>query len=568
MSDYLFMLENHLSTDQNRVVAEFQAAASTANFSLFLTGGAMRDMLGGFQIRDLDFTVEGNALKLAKSLTTKAGAKVLSLDEHRHTMELLFPGGVTAELSMARKERYPKIGGRPQVTPATIQEDLRRRDFTVNAMALSLHPASRGLLLDPFNGIADIEAKLIRILHNYSFFEEPSRLIRATRFAARFHWTLEERTQARYDAAKENNYIESVSNRAIGYEIEQIAHEDDPVAVMKALEKESWLKVLYPAWTPAKIDTPNLSQLMKTRQQLADLNISADPGAPVMYFLTSKLPEKDITAIQRLIPNKGFVEQWKNVEDDAKELAKRLTSKEAGTPSQTWQLLMASRPETIMFLDVTTRHSGVEQKIKNFLTKWPQYRQKMPVQIMQEMRITPELPDYSKLTEQMFLMMLDGKLRSESEIRKFLQPFSPPEPVAPTPPPRRGRAKKAAKAEAAKVEAGAAAGTPAEQKKAAKGAKAKAGDVLGAAAAAVANAAGKIVKAVTGEAAAPAKPHKDGLPKAAEKPAAAKVAGKIKSEKAKAKAQAKPVRKPKPAARQKPKAKASKPAKKVVAKRR
>src|SRR5438105_12887371 len=129
MSDYLFMLENHLSTDQNRVVAEVQAAASVANLSLFLTGGAMRDMLGGFQIRDLDFTVEGNAIKLAKILTDKSGARVLSADEHRRTVELIFPGAVTAEIGMSRRERYPKIGGRPQVTPDAIQEDLRRRDF-------------------------------------------------------------------------------------------------------------------------------------------------------------------------------------------------------------------------------------------------------------------------------------------------------------------------------------------------------------------------------------------------------------------------------------------------------
>ena len=96
----MFMLENHLSTDQNRVIAELQAAASVANFSLFLAGGAMRDMLGGFQIRDLDFVVEGNAPKLAKTLTGKPGARVVSVDERRHTMELVFPGGVTAEIGM------------------------------------------------------------------------------------------------------------------------------------------------------------------------------------------------------------------------------------------------------------------------------------------------------------------------------------------------------------------------------------------------------------------------------------------------------------------------------------
>src|ERR1700745_4019449 len=109
-------------------------------------------------------------------------------------------------------------------------------------MALSLNLGSRGLLMDPFNGAADIEAKLIRILHNYAFVEDPSRLIRATRLAARFHWTLEERTQARYDAAKENNYIENISDRTVGHEIEQLAHEENPVEILKALEKEDWLK--------------------------------------------------------------------------------------------------------------------------------------------------------------------------------------------------------------------------------------------------------------------------------------------------------------------------------------
>src|SRR6202040_4213471 len=129
------------------------------------------------------------------------------------------------------------------ITPATIQEDLRRRDFTVNAMALSLNEGSRGLLLDPFNGVADIEAKLIRVLHNYAFVEDPSRLIRATRFAARFHWPLEEKTQARFDSARENNYIEHITHKAIGHEIEQLAYEDDPLHIVRVLEKEGWLKI-------------------------------------------------------------------------------------------------------------------------------------------------------------------------------------------------------------------------------------------------------------------------------------------------------------------------------------
>jgi len=223
MADYIYTLEMRLSPDQQRAVTLLQDLARDAGMNVYLTGGAVRDITSGFAIRDLDFTVQGNPLKLQKDLE-RAGARVSAVDDDLKVLYVTFSGGVRAEVSGARTERYEKIGKPPIVTPSTIIEDLRRRDFTINAMALSLNPGSRGLLLDPFNGVADIEAKLIRILHNYAFVEDPSRLIRALRFSARFHWPLEEKTQARFDSAKENNYIEHISNRAIGHEIEQLAY--------------------------------------------------------------------------------------------------------------------------------------------------------------------------------------------------------------------------------------------------------------------------------------------------------------------------------------------------------
>src|SRR5262244_1910252 len=234
MADYLYTMEIRLTPDQQRGVTLVQDAARAAEMNIYLTGGAVRDIITGFPIRDLDFTVQGNPLKLQKELE-RAGAVIGAAEEDTKTLFLQLPGNVRAEISMARTERYDKVGKPPIVTPSTIIEDLRRRDFTANAMALSLNVGSRGLLMDPFNGAADIEAKLIRILHNYSFMEDPSRLIRAARFAARFHWPLEERTQARYDAAKEGKYIDHILKSSIGHEIAALAHEDDPLHVVKML---------------------------------------------------------------------------------------------------------------------------------------------------------------------------------------------------------------------------------------------------------------------------------------------------------------------------------------------
>jgi|SRR5579862_1375329 len=468
MADYIYTMELRLTPDQLKGVGLVQDVARAAGMNLYLTGGAIRDIISGFTIRDLDFTVQGNPLKLHKDLE-KAGAKVVAIDDDARTIFISLPGNARAEISMARTERFEKTGKPPIVTPATIHEDLRRRDFTVNAMALSLNEGSRGLLLDPFNGVADIEAKLIRILQNYSFLEDPSRLIRATRFAARFHWPLEERTQARYDAAKEGKYIDHILRTSIGHEIAALAHEDDPLQVVKMLEKEGWLEILHDHWTTAKVDANGLTQLMKTRQQMVDLGYAPDAGPAVMYFLTARLSDKEVSDLQKLIPRKDLVEAWRDIEDHSKELAKRLMGKEAATPSRTWNLLSSARPEMVLFLAVTAKQQAVEQKIKNYLTKWRQVQQRIPLPEMTELLITPQLPEYPKLAREVFMLLLDGKLRSRTETLKFLKPFAPP-PPPPPPPPRRGRAAKAAAGEAPP----AAAATPAKAGKKGKAAAAAA----------------------------------------------------------------------------------------------
>lgn len=460
MADFIYLVETRLSPDQQRALALVTEVARAHQMNVYLTGGAVRDIISGFVIRDLDFSVQGNALKLQKDFE-KAGAVIESSDDTTRTLMLLFPGNVRGEVTGTRSETYEKPGKAPVITPGTIYDDMQRRDFTVNAMALSLNPGSRGLLTDPFNGMADIEGKVLRILHNYAFYEEPSRLIRATRLSTRFHWALEERTQARYDAAKENNYIENASDRALGHEIEQLAHEENPIEVLKALEKESWLKVLVPHLSVAKVDSSGLTQLFKVKQQMQELGMNPDASPIVMHLLTRKLGS-DVAAIQKQIPNKGFVERWRNLEDDTKEFAKQLVGKDLALPSQTWKFLMQSRPEAALYAAITSRPAAVEQKLKNFLTKWPQVKQKLPFPEMAEMRITPEHPEYKKIMDDAFFLLMDGKLRSHNEIVKYLEPYKPPEPPPPPPPVRRGRAakKEAAAAGTAPAEPGAAAAQP------------------------------------------------------------------------------------------------------------
>jgi tRNA nucleotidyltransferase/poly(A) polymerase len=566
MADYIYTMEIRLAPDQLKVVSLVQEAARAHGMNVYLTGGAIRDILTGLSIRDLDFSVQGNALKLQKDLE-RAGAKVEVISEETKTLHAVLPGGVRVEISMARSETYGKPGAPPQIAPATINEDLRRRDFTVNAIALSLNPGSRGLLLDPFNGSADVEAKLIRVLHNYAFLEDPSRLIRATRFAARFHWELEERTKARYDAAKENSYIEYISRKNIGYEIEQIAFEDNPLHILQVLEKEGWLKVLHPQWSTAKVDQNEMSQWMKTRQLLQDMGHTIDAAPLAFYFLTKRMGDKDLAEIQRLIPHKEFVAAWQAVEENGKELAKKLSGKDASTPSRAWRVLSSAKPEAILFLDVTSRQQAVSEKIKNYFGKWRQMQQKLPLVEMAEMRITPQLAEYPKIAEEAFLLLLDGKLRNHSEIIKFLKPYEPPLPPPPPPPRRRG-----AKAAAVKVAVTGQADSAAAPKR---GRKPKEAVAPGAPVEVIAAAAGETPKKVAAKPAAGEAPKKVAAKPAAAgevpKKVAAKPMAKPQAEKAKTKVTKPAPAKPAPAKKAQPqpvkKIAKPQPAKKVAKKK-
>src|SRR5580704_2572401 len=234
MADYIYLLESRLSQAQQRAIQAVREIARTKGLTVFLVGGAVRDLTSGSPVRDLDVAVQGNALKLKKDLE-KMGAIVSGDNEAFQQLFVLFPGSVRMEIGSTLTVHYPKPG-KPVVKSANILDDLRRRDFTANAMALSLNEGSYGLLMDPLNGVADIENRELRLVSNYGFIEAPERMIRAARFAARLGWQMEEKTQARYETGKTEGYISAMAEFHRGYEAEEIVHEEDPLRVLKRLE--------------------------------------------------------------------------------------------------------------------------------------------------------------------------------------------------------------------------------------------------------------------------------------------------------------------------------------------
>src|SRR5690242_1686071 len=347
MSDYIYMLESHLSTDQNRAVEEVQAAAGQANVNLFLTGGAMRDMLAGFRIRDLDFSVEGHSLKVAKAVSDQGAAKIVSVDENRKSVELVFPSGVTAQIAMSRQEKYARSGGKPQVSPATIQEDLRGRDFTCNAIALSLNKASRGLLLDPMNGLADIERRELRLTTAYGLYDDPSRLLRLERFRVRLGFAVEERTQMQVANAREAEVEKLIPPRVFFEELKRISSEDNPAEILKALEEAKLLALFSPALAGPKANLQGLSKFEKLARQLPDdARTRAARQGPFFYALTEKLNAKEKQALIKFTEmKKSEVDVWQKLDTRAKKLETALRSARIRKASQVYFLVTEAAPE-------------------------------------------------------------------------------------------------------------------------------------------------------------------------------------------------------------------------------
>ena len=155
MPDYMYLLESRLSAEQRAALVRIQELAAADQSNLYLVGGAVRDLISGMPIRDLDFTVEGNPTRIVRELE-KGGAQIISENESLRHAELVLTGDVDVSIAAAREDVYARPGTRPDIRFSTIMEDLKRRDFSINAIAISLNANSRGLLLDPTSGLADL----------------------------------------------------------------------------------------------------------------------------------------------------------------------------------------------------------------------------------------------------------------------------------------------------------------------------------------------------------------------------------------------------------------------------
>jgi tRNA nucleotidyltransferase (CCA-adding enzyme) len=430
MSDYNFLMESRLSPEQFRVINHLSRLAAAQGLNFYLVGGAVRDLTYGQQvIRDLDFAVEGNAQKLLRQLDSRRGPKAsadhstgvavghVQSSKRLGAAEITFENGVRAEVAMCRSEVYAKPGRRPEVYPAMIFEDLKRRDLSINAMAVSLHPNSRGLLLDPTNGAADIERRELRVLHSRSLSEDPARIYRLLRLGTRLDFKPEERTKNLLDSALENRLWQRLDPEMQARELRAILHEENPGKALRVLAVRGLLIGLDKNLPASKIPYESFNRVRAVAQSIP----GADPFLVNFHCLVERLGGSQRNRLARkILGDARTVKLALGLEGAARKLVRLLSSSRAALPSQAYALLDGQPLPLLVFLLVKLPQAKIRNRVKNFLFKAPMVRARLPRAELQALGVKPG-PKFEKMIQQVFADQLDGKLKTPQQVTKQLR---------------------------------------------------------------------------------------------------------------------------------------------------
>ncbi len=256
------MLDELLPREVQSLLRTISHEAERGEFNVFLVGGFVRDLLLREPNLDLDLVVEGDGISLARHLSGVLGGRMRS---HRKfgTAVLILPGGQRVDIASARTEFYERPAALPTVEFSSIRQDLYRRDFGINSMAVALTGENFGELLDYFGGQRDLEKKQVRILHNLSFVEDPTRIFRAVRFEQRYDFHMEPQTEILARRAIEMEFVGRLTNARVRDELKDILAERAALKALKRLEELGALRNLHPDLAVSRVMEKRFKQVEK-----------------------------------------------------------------------------------------------------------------------------------------------------------------------------------------------------------------------------------------------------------------------------------------------------------------
>jgi tRNA nucleotidyltransferase (CCA-adding enzyme) len=431
MRDLSPLLKKALSPERLNLIRKLAATSAAMQMRPFIVGGFVRDLLLGRASQDFDLVVEGDAIRLARRLARELGGKVTAHARFGTASWLPRPldGAESSglDLASARAEIYRQPAVLPTVAAGDLADDLRRRDFTINTLAICLDAGHFGQLRDDLGGERDLERGLVRVLHPQSFIDDPTRMLRAVRYEQRYGFHLDPETQSLVPGALP--YVEKLSAQRLRHELDLILGEPAAGRIITRLEGLDVLKAIHPrlpgdAAARQRLESPRHPELLGSRREpsahaAGGQSASDPPGDSYLNWLLwlMPLPVAEIELIDRRL---HFTAALRKALLGAAALLAGLPSLASMRPSG-WVGRLEEIPIPAVYaVSLATSGGRSREMLENYLLRWRHVRPGSTGHDLKQRGLRPG-PKYQEILRRLRDAWLDGEVRSPAEEASLLQ---------------------------------------------------------------------------------------------------------------------------------------------------
>lgn len=385
-------------------------------FGVYLVGGFVRDLILNVKNFDIDIVAECNGIKFAEDLAQALKAKVIT---HKRfgTATITFDAGLKIDIATVRKEFYPQPACLPEVSSGTLKDDLFRRDFTINAMAINISRDSFGRIIDSYGGREDLRDKKIRVMHNLSFIDDPTRILRAIRFATRYDFTIEPHTLRLLKEALKLNMLHKVQPQRVRDEVVLILKEDHPVKQIRHIQKLAKFTFISPGLSMAPAAYRFLNAIEKEIAWFKEaLPWHRQLDTWLIYFMgliDSLKFSQALNVCRSFVFRRGEEKRIFAYKRISARLIRAL-SQSGHPPEKIFHLLEPLSYEVLILLKAKHKNSNFQRNIDDFLRHYHCLRIHVSGHDLHNLGIVPG-PHYQKILRKVLNAKLNGKVKTKEE---------------------------------------------------------------------------------------------------------------------------------------------------------
>ena len=398
--------------------------AEEVGYDAYVVGGFVRDLFLYRNNEDIDIVIEGDGIEFAKKYAKIVGARI-----HSHakfgTAVIIFPDGFKIDVASARMEYYKFPAALPTVEMSSIKLDLYRRDFTVNTLAIQLNPGRFGLLIDFFSAHKDLKEKIIRVLHNLSFVEDPTRVFRAIRFEQRFGFSIGKLTSGLIENAVKMDFFKRLSGRRVFAELRLILEEENPLSAISRMDEYNLLPVIHPSIT---LNTDLISLFNSVKKVLSwhDLLFLEEPYMKWAVYFLALLRSCDRETVSKICKRFEIAPRHRSIFCKERFEADRFISgMERNLPvknSTIYRGISIFKIELILYMMAATKNEALKRSISNYFTRLRHVKTSIKGQDLKRLGIEPG-PIYREILEAVLDRKLNGRIKTRSEELAFVKDY-------------------------------------------------------------------------------------------------------------------------------------------------